>query len=212
MAVKKDQKNKEWLSWIREHGITFFVFMLISVAFIFFVGFRANSRLNDIEKQLKYDPPRSYQAPDLAAYAANSVSPESIAVQRAVYVPIYSHVYYDRGRPYLLEATLSIRNTDIQRPVYIPSVRYYSTKGKLVKEHVDRLIRLDPLETIEFLVETQDTTGGSGANFIVEWLAKEQIDEPLIEAVMVGSSGTHGISFSRSGRNLSFVPKLSNGR
>ena len=71
MAVKKDQKNKEWLSWIREHGIAFFVFMLISVAFIAFVGFRTNSRLNDIEEQLKYDPPRSYQAPDLAAYAAS---------------------------------------------------------------------------------------------------------------------------------------------
>jgi hypothetical protein len=126
-------------------------------------------------------------------------------------VPIYSHVYYDKGRPYLLEATLSIRNTDIQRPVYIRSVRYYDTKGELVKRYVDRLIQLGPLETIEFLVEAHDTTGGSGANFIVEWLATDRIDEPLIEAVMVGSSGTQGISFSRSGLNLSDAPRPSLG-
>ena len=64
---------------------------------------------------------------------------------------------------------------------------------------MDRLIRLGPLATIEFLVEAQDTTGGSGANFIVEWVATEDIDEPLIEAIMVGFSGTQGISFSRTG-------------
>jgi len=210
--VKKDQKYPDWFLWIWEHGfVAFFVFMLTTLAITIIVGYYINRRLDHIEGQLEYDPPRSYQPPNLDAYTAKDVSPESIAVQRAVYVPIYSHVYYDHGRPYLLEATLSIRNTDIQRQVYIRSVRYYDTKGALVKKHVDRLIRLGPLETIEFLVETRDTTGGSGANFIVEWLATERIDEPLIEAVMVGSSGTQGISFSRSGRNLSSVPKPSLG-
>jgi hypothetical protein len=126
-------------------------------------------------------------------------------------VPVYSHVYYDGGRPYLLEATLSIRNTDVRHPVYVRSVRYYDTKGRLVKSHVDRPIRLDPIETIEFLVEVQDTRGGSGANFIVEWFATDQIDEPMVEAVMVGTAGTQGICFSRSGRVLSSVPDETSG-
>ena len=210
--MKKDQKYPGWFMWFGGHGfVVFFVFLLTAMVITIIVGYYVNRRLDTIEEKLKYDPPRSYQAPDLDAYKAKNVSPESIVVQKAVYVPIYSHVYYDRGRPYLLEATLSIRNTDIQRPVYIRSVRYYNTKGEFVKKHVDRLIRLGPLETIEFLVEAHDTTGGSGANFIVEWLATERIDEPIIEAVMVGSSGTQGIGFSRSGRNLTFSPKPSLG-
>ena len=210
--MKNDQKYPDWFLWILGHGfVIFIVFMLSTLGITIIVGYYINHRLDVIEGQLEYDPPRSYQPPDLNAYTVKDVSPESIVVQRAVYVPIYSHVYYDKGRPYLLESTLSIRNTDIQRPVYIRSVRYYDTTGALLKKHVDRLIRLGPLETIEFLVETHDTTGGSGANFIVEWLSTERIDEPLIEAVMVGSSRNHGISFSRGGRNLSSVLKPSLG-
>ena len=212
MEVKNDQKYPDWFLWIWGHGfVVFFVFMISILVITIIVGYYMNRRLDNIEGQLKYDPPRSYQSPDLEAYKANDIPPESIVIQRTVYVPIYSHVYYDRGRPYLLEATLSIRNTDIQRPVYIRSVRYYDTKGKLVKKHLNRMIRLGPLETIEFLVETHDTTGGSGANFIVEWMATERIDEPLIEAIMVGSSGNQGIGFSRSGRNLTFSPNPSHG-
>jgi hypothetical protein len=205
--VQNDQKYPDWFLWILKHGfVVFFVLIIIALGITIVVGYYFERRLDSFEERLIYQPPRSYEPPDLNAYAAEGVSPESIEVQRAVYVPIYSHVYYNRGRPYLLEATLSIRNTDLQRPVYIRSVRYYGTKGELVKKHVDRLIRLGPLETIEFLVEARDTTGGSGANFIVEWLATEQIDEPIIEAVMVGIEGSQGICFSRGGRNLSFFP------
>jgi hypothetical protein len=53
--------------------------------------------------------------------------------------------------------------------VYVSAVEYYDTDGKLSKKPVDQLIKLDPLQTIEFLVERHDVTGGSGANFIVEW-------------------------------------------
>ncbi len=205
--MKKDQKYPNGLLAARKDGfLIFLVFMVIVLIITIVVGYSTTSRLNRIEAQLEYEPPRRYQPPDLDAYGAKDVSQESIAVQKAVYVPVYSHVYYDRGRPYLLESLLSIRNTDIQRPVYIRTVNYYNTKGEPVKEYLDRLIRLNPLETIEFLVETQDTTGGSGANFIVEWFATEKVDEPLIEAVMVGSSGTQGISFSRSAVQLNSLP------
>lgn len=37
--------------------------------------------------------------------------------------------------------------------------------------------------------------GGSGANFIVEWSGDEELNEPLIEAAMVGMDGTHGMAF-----------------
>ena len=71
------------------------------------------------------------------------------------------------------------------------------------KTLVDRLIRLKPLQTIEFLIERRDATGGSGANFIVVWHApNERAHAPLIEAVMVGRSGTNAISFVRKSEPL----------
>jgi len=120
-----------------------------------------------------------------------------------VYVPVYSHVYYQGGSPYQLETTLSIRNTDLDQAIYLNSVDYFDTSGKLVKTYLDRPIRLRPLQTIEFLVERRDSSGGSGANFLVAWLSELQVDKPLVEAIMVGTAGTQGICFARTGIQIS---------
>ena len=45
-------------------------------------------------------------------------------------------------------------------------------------------------------MESRDTSGGSGANFIVEWSAETASEAPIIEAVMVGMDGVHGLSFA----------------
>lgn len=205
--MNNNPKYPAWFLWLWERGLA--VFALVAVA-VMFVGlvliYRFDSRLGSIEGRLGQEPPRNYEAPNLDEYAAHDVPQESLVVDQTMYVPIYSHVYYDDGRPLLLDALLSIRNTDATRPIYVRSVKYYDTKGELVKTYVDRLIRLRPLETIEFLVERADTKGGSGANFIVQWLATERLSEPMIEAVMVGTFGTRAISFSRSGRAVSESP------
>jgi hypothetical protein len=59
---------------------------------------------------------------------------------------------------------------------------------------------LPALATTEFLVERDDASGGSGANFLVEWVAQDEVTEPIIEAVMIDTKGQQGISFARSGR------------
>jgi hypothetical protein len=203
--VGDDQKYPEWFLWVTEHGVR--ILILLAIAFMAFVYTRSRTnteeRLHAIEDTVQYEPPRSYTPPDLDAFAATDVSVRSLPVHQAVYVPVYSHIYYDGGRPYLLETTLSIRNVDPKRPVYVSAVEYYDTHGKLSKKQVDRLIRLEPLQTIEFLVERHDVTGGSGANFIVEWhTGSEDTHAPLIEAVMVGRSGTNAISFVRKSEPL----------
>ena len=201
-----DQKYPDWMLWFTEHGVR--ILILLAIAFMAFVYTRSRTnteeRLYAIEDTIQYEPPRSYEPPDLNAYAvANDVTTRSLSVHEAAYVPVYSHIYYDGGRPYLLETMLSIRNVDPKRPVYVSAVEYYDTNGKLSKTQVDRLIKLTPLQTIEFLVERHDVTGGSGANFIVEWHAESNdTHAPLIEAVMVGRSGTNAISFVRKSEPL----------
>lgn len=203
--MNDSQKFPGWFLRLVEHGRR--ILILLVFAFLAFVYSRSRTnteeRLHAIENTVKYEPPRAYTAPNLDAYAATDVSVASLPVHRAAYVPVYSHVYYDGGRPYLLEITLSLRNVDPNHPIYASAVDYYDTNGKLSKKHVDRLIKLEPLQTIEFLVERHDVTGGSGANFIVEWhAATKDAHAPLIEAVMVGRSGTNAISFVRQSESL----------
>lgn len=130
-----------------------------------------------------------------------TVDDKKIAMGQTTYVPIYSHVYYEDQRKILnLAATLSIRNTDLSQPMIITSVRYYDTAGKLVKQYLPRPVQLGALASTDFVIDLRDTSGGSGANFIVEWVAEKEISEPIVEAVMIGTESNRGISFISPGR------------
>lgn len=120
-----------------------------------------------------------------------------------VYVPAYSHVYHGKGEPYQLTITLSVRNTSMDQEIVVTSIRYFDTHGKEVKAYLDKPVRLPALGTTEVVVERDDTSGGSGANFLVEWHATTPVTEPIIEAVMISTSSRQGISFARRGSVIS---------
>ena len=116
-----------------------------------------------------------------------------------VYVPAYSHVYSEGGKPLLLEVTLSVRNTDAESNVTLTRADYYDTKGKLLRRYITKPRQLTPLQSDSFVVEKADYEGGSGANFIVEWSAEDPISKPVIEAAMIGVDPGYQISFVRNG-------------
>ena len=189
-----------WLQILLRNPLLFLwvgygLILTTTIGVIVFIDYR----LDQAEDQLVYVPPSTYESPVLEDYAPGDVDPSILPVRQTVYVPVYSHVYFHGGAPYLLETTLSIRNIDPGRPIYLASVEYYDTDGKLVATHLDQTIGLAPLQTIEFLVERRDSSGGSGANFLVRWLGDDQTVKPVVEAVMVGTSGHQAISFVRSG-------------
>lgn len=121
---------------------------------------------------------------------------------QVIYVPCYSQIRLLDGRNYNLAINLSIRNTSQTENLVIEAVDYYDTEGTLVKHHADEKLTLPPLATTEFFVSEMDPSGGSGANFLVTWTAAEPIAEPIVEAVMVGTGGSQGVSFVTSGRLL----------
>lgn len=157
-----------------------------------------DSRLDSFENTMTYRPPAStseaFSSPLL------NKQPYYPVEGQTVYVPAYSHVYHEDGRPHLLTITLSIRNTDQDHEIIVTSVLYYDTSGKLVKSHLEKPLKLKPLATTEFLVERKDATGGSGANFIVEWHADYPVTAPIVETVMIDTSSQQGISFVRQGK------------
>lgn len=174
--------NKAFLSSFGALFALFFIIILILI--------NMGIQMEDIEEKLKYAPPMA---------SGSEIPTEIVVAGQAVYVPIYSHIYVQGGKPYLLEATLSIRNSDPNTNITISSVRYYDTKGKLIRSYLEKSLRLMPFSTAEFLVEQKKTEGGSGANFIVEWVSDAQVNQPVIEAVMVGIEGQTSVSFVRSG-------------
>jgi hypothetical protein len=126
----------------------------------------------------------------------------SFVAGRTVYVPAYSHIYHRNDMEFDLTATLSIRNTDFNNSIIVKSARYYDTEGNVVREYVESPMELSPMATLDFVVGEQDRTGGSGANFIVEWVSGHQVSEPIVECVMIGTSGQQGVSFLSVGKAI----------
>jgi len=151
----------------------------------------------------------SSTAPDSAVYTPSESPPSQdspaydyrdMAAGQTIYVPVYSHVYQDRKRtPFNLVATLSVRNTDLDHPITITSVRYYTSAGKLVKNYLEQPLRLAPLAATDFVVDEHDENG-SGTNFIVEWASEEEVHEPIVETVMISTMLSQGLSFTCPGR------------
>ena len=52
----------------------------------------------------------------------------------------------------------------------------------------------------EFGVARSDRRGGSGANFIVEWVAEKEVSDPVVESIMITASGTQGFTFTSQGQ------------
>ena len=131
------------------------------------------------------------------------VEAEDLVVRKTVYVPIYSQIYVGSARrTFELTATLSLRNTDRHEPIVVQSVTYFDSGGSALREYLEGPSLLGPMATADFVIERTDTTGGSGANFLVEWGAEQPVTEPHVEAVMIGQAGTAGISFVTQGRVL----------
>ncbi|AFZ16247.1 DUF3124 domain-containing protein [Allocoleopsis franciscana] len=120
-----------------------------------------------------------------------------VVMGQTVYVPVYSQIYHhnSQNQAMNLSATLSIRNTDLTNSIIITSVRYYDTDGKLIRQDIKSPVELKPLASTDFFIAANDTSGGAGANFIVEWVALKTVYEPVIEAVMISTSSNQGISF-----------------
>ncbi len=135
----------------------------------------------------------------------NEVTVDSL--MREIYVPIYSDIYNQtRDSRTLLTATLSIRNTSLRDSLFISKIDYYNTTGDLVRSYIDEPIYLRPMESLDYVIEQQDNSGGSGANFIIDWYSRKPL-HPLFQAVMVGGLGAQAFSFTTEGIEMERTSK-----
>lgn len=133
--------------------------------------------------------------------AAEETPPQTTG--QTVYVPAYSHIYHgnDEDR-LLLTVTLSIRNVSPKTSITITAVDYHATAGGHLRRFITKPFILGPYGSERFVVPQKDDTGGSGANFIVEWQADKPVSPPIIETIMIGSQSQLGVSFTSRGQAI----------
>lgn len=120
-------------------------------------------------------------------------------VTKKVYVPVYSNIYQrTRNDRTQLTSTLSIHNTSETDTLFISRIDYFNTEGKFVRSYIKSPIYLSTFETLEYVVDEEDVSGGSGANFVVEWYGNTKLN-PLFQAVMIGGLGSKSFSFVTEG-------------
>lgn len=124
---------------------------------------------------------------------------DTIIKTKKVYVPVYSDIYQrTRQERIALTSTLSIHNTSERDTLFISRIDYYNTEGHLVRKYIDAPIFLNTFETLEYVVDEADNSGGSGANFVIEWYGNQPM-KPLCQAVMIGGLGNKSFSFTTTG-------------
>jgi hypothetical protein len=132
---------------------------------------------------------------------AEEPSLEKLALRHTVFVPAYSTIRLGSGKGIVqLATTLSIQNTSEENSLILLRVDYIGTAGNLLHRFLERPIAIRSLGSVQAFVAAEDTRGGTGANFIVEWATNGKMTEPLVEAVMVGTNGAQGFSFTSRGQ------------
>ena len=136
-------------------------------------------------------------------YHYTTIADSALAMSRTVYLPVYSDIYHMSGeRRYPLTVTASVRNVSARDSIYVTRVDYYDSEGRLHREYLKGPIALGPLASVEFVVEHDEKEGGAGANFLIDWGARDSIDAPIIQGVMIGTTSKQGISFVTEGREV----------
>jgi hypothetical protein len=127
----------------------------------------------------------------------------SLAVRGRSFVPLHSTVIAGAGRTRLnFSGSLSIHNTSARHVLVIDAIEYRDAAGRLLQSYVPQPIGLRPFASIQVAIAQEDTRGGVGPSFIIDWSLPEATDEPAIEAVMIASQGTQGYSFVSPARRL----------
>ncbi|MBF0135081.1 MAG: DUF3124 domain-containing protein [Magnetococcus sp. DMHC-1] len=139
--------------------------------------------------------------------ASENITPPLLKNQ-AVYAPVYSHVLHGNlgrdGKPeeMLLSSMLSVRNTDPSYGMTIIKVDYYDTHGQIIRRYITKPVTIPAMGSTDFFVENRDRSGGTGANFVVEWEAAQPINQPIVESVQVYFWGTQAQAFVSRGQPI----------
>lgn len=167
------------------------ILLLVS---IFFPATSCDKPANQTKREIK-------RVPEATEFRPVEIQATRRILGQVMYVPIYSSIYHYTDDNLLhLTATLSLRNISQKHSIVFTKIDYYDTNGKLIRSYLNKPFELGRMATKDFVVSENDLSGGTGANFLVEWESSEKVSAPLIEAVMIGVVGTKAFAFTSRGK------------
>ena len=132
---------------------------------------------------------------------ATPLPTDRVVMAESVYVPIYSSIATaDNARPINLAVTLTVRNLDQKSSILVNAIQYHDTGGKLVRQSLEVPVRIGPLASLDLFLRESDNSGGPSPSFLVNWVAERELVPPMVEAVMISTAGSLGITFTSTGR------------
>jgi len=129
---------------------------------------------------------------------------QALTVSGRTFVPLHSTLLGQGGLKNLnLSATLSVHNPSSRNALAVEQIIYRDGSGRLIETYINEPIILRPYGSLQVLIAQNDLRGGIGASFTIDWSTTAGSEEPLIEALMTGQSGTQGFSFLSPGKRVS---------
>lgn len=168
------------------------------LVFLFIVLFLGCDDLKQKDEELKKDT-TNRQSNTYEHFQKTNERIDTTFDRKNFYIPAYSHVYISENNYVRLSISLSVRNTDPYKDLYVESIDYYNTEGKLVKRYLSQPHILKPMATVDYIVNLEDMSGGNGAKFLVNLASKGKIFTPIIQAIMTNTFGNSNLSFLTEG-------------
>lgn len=139
----------------------------------------------------------AYVAMTSWAFAEN-VIPK--ALSETLYIPAYSEVFMAPGNSQQMAITLVFHNVDPEQTITLQVADYFDQSGDRVRALLPEAITIAPFGAWTQLIDIKDKTGGVGAKFLINWSSDVPAISPIAEALMIGGTGTQGLSFTSIGR------------
>ena len=131
---------------------------------------------------------------------------ERLKLRHTVYVAAYSTIKVASGKGKVnLATTLTIHNTSRKVQTNILRIDYFDTAGNVIQNYLTKPVAIRPLGSAETFVRFEDTREEPGQTSSSSGGLMGTITEPLIEAVMVGTMGAQGFSFTSRGKAMAFA-------
>jgi len=119
------------------------------------------------------------------------------------YLSVYSQMYsFSQNQKYSLTGMVSLRNVSETDTIYFLRADYFNTGGEKIRTYFDFPISVLPMETLEIVIAQKDVEGGTGSNFLFEWMTPRDCPEPLFEGLMNSMEGNQGVSFTTYARRV----------
>ena len=168
--------------------------ILLVLLTISFLGCSEENRSNDgkIAEIIKRQNSNTY-------FKSTDEKIDSTFEKKKFYVPVYSHLFLSENKYTRLSISLSIRNSDPAKDLYIESIDYYNTEGELVKKYISQTHILKPMASIDYVVTLEDMSGGHGAKFLINVASKNKTNMPIIQAIMTNTLGNSNLCFLTEG-------------